>query len=158
MSSPFRGDHIGLRRNPLWKETLTKKSLHRMDRYVVFADIVNKINRSNGKVSWICSVVWSLREFQIQQYAITCTNKNNRNSLFFSLLQDVLCKCGVEQQLCVTLFHYSSALLPSEWSAAMFRRLTERGWAANKDYRLHILPLSLCRERSGCRTVGPVEF
>ena len=65
---PFRGDHIGLRRNPLWKEVLAKKqppenfcfkkrifevlaknSLQRMDRFVVFADIVNKINRSNGK-------------------------------------------------------------------------------------------------------------
>ena len=46
---PFRGDHIGLRRNPLWKEVLTKNHLQRMDRFVVFADIVNKINRSNGK-------------------------------------------------------------------------------------------------------------
>ena len=46
---PFRGDHIGLRRNPLWKEVLAKNSLQRMDRFVVFADIVNKINRSNGK-------------------------------------------------------------------------------------------------------------
>ena len=46
---PFRGDHIGLRRNPLWKEVLSKNSLQRMDRFVVFADIVNKINRSNGK-------------------------------------------------------------------------------------------------------------
>ena len=48
--APFRGDYIGLRKNPLWKEVLTKKSLHRMDRYVVFADIVNKANRANGKV------------------------------------------------------------------------------------------------------------
>ena len=28
---------------------LAKNSLQRMDRFVVFADIVNKINRSNGK-------------------------------------------------------------------------------------------------------------
>ena len=48
--APFRGDYIGLRKNPLWKEVLTKKSLHRMDRFVVFADIVNKANRANGKV------------------------------------------------------------------------------------------------------------
>ena len=50
MSAPFRGDYIGLRKNPLWKEVLTKNSLHKMDRFVVFADILNKINRSNGKV------------------------------------------------------------------------------------------------------------
>ena len=30
-------------------EVLAKNSLQRMDRFVVFADIVNKINRSNGK-------------------------------------------------------------------------------------------------------------
>ena len=51
---PFRGDHIGLRRNPLWKEVLAKNSLQRMDRFVVFADIVNKINRSNGKARGLC--------------------------------------------------------------------------------------------------------
>ena len=51
---PFRGDHIGLRRNPLWKEVLAKNSLQRMDRFVVFADIVNKINRSNGKARGFC--------------------------------------------------------------------------------------------------------
>ena len=50
VSAPFRGDYIGLRKNPLWKEVLTKNSLHKMDRFVVFADILNKINRSNGKV------------------------------------------------------------------------------------------------------------
>jgi len=54
---PFRGDHIGLRRNPLWKEVLAKNSLQRMDRFVVFADIVNKINRSNGKFVPILFVI-----------------------------------------------------------------------------------------------------
>ena len=58
---PFRGDHIGLRRNPLWKEVLAKNSLQRMDRFVVFADIVNKINRSNGKARGLC-----LRKFECQ--------------------------------------------------------------------------------------------
>ena len=47
---PFHGDYIGLRRNPGWKDVILKNHLHKMDRYVVFADIVNKINRSNGKV------------------------------------------------------------------------------------------------------------
>ena len=47
---PFRGDYVGLRRNPLWKDTLKRNRLHRMDRRIVCADIVNKINRSNGKV------------------------------------------------------------------------------------------------------------
>lgn len=47
---PFLGDYVGLRRNPLWKDTLKRNRLHRMDRRVVFADILNKINRSNGKV------------------------------------------------------------------------------------------------------------
>ena len=50
VSVRFMGDYVGLRRNPQWKDVLTKNSLHKMDRYVVFADIVNKINRSNGKV------------------------------------------------------------------------------------------------------------
>jgi hypothetical protein len=47
---PFRGDYVGLKRNHQWRDVLTRNSLHKMDRYVVFADIVNKINRSNGKV------------------------------------------------------------------------------------------------------------
>ena len=47
---PFRGDYVHLRRNPLWKDTLKRNRLHRMDKSVVYADIVNKINRSNGKV------------------------------------------------------------------------------------------------------------
>ena len=51
VKDPFRGDYIGLRRNPLWKDVLTKSCLHKLDRFVVFADILNKINRSNGKVT-----------------------------------------------------------------------------------------------------------
>ena len=53
---PFNGDYVGLRRNPSWKDVLSKNSLHKMDRYIVFADIVNKINRSNGKVGKACKV------------------------------------------------------------------------------------------------------
>jgi len=42
---PFMGDYVRLRRNKLWKETRSKA-----DKHVVFADIVNKVNRSNLKV------------------------------------------------------------------------------------------------------------
>ncbi|XP_023341413.1 unconventional myosin-Ib, partial [Eurytemora carolleeae] len=57
VSVRFMGDYVGLRRNPQWKDVLTKNSLHKMDRYVVFADIVNKINRSNGKFVPILFVI-----------------------------------------------------------------------------------------------------
>jgi len=54
---PFRGDHVGIRRNVLWKETLQMNSLNKLDKYIVFADIVNKINRSNGKFVPILFVI-----------------------------------------------------------------------------------------------------
>ena len=54
---PFRGDYVALRRNPLWKDTLKRNRLHRMDKSVIYADIINKINRTNGKVQEI--VIWS---------------------------------------------------------------------------------------------------
>ena len=44
---PFLGDYVRLRQNPQWK----KVSLETNDQYVVFADIINKITRSSGKVS-----------------------------------------------------------------------------------------------------------
>ena len=50
---PFGGDYVGLRRNPLWKAMLKRNRLHRMDQRIVLADIVNKINRSNGKVVFL---------------------------------------------------------------------------------------------------------
>ena len=50
VSTPFRGDYVGLRRNPAWRETLKRNRLHKMDQRIVFSDILNKINRSNGKV------------------------------------------------------------------------------------------------------------
>ncbi len=42
---PFYGDYVRLRLNWLWREART-----RADRHVIFADIVNKGNRANGKV------------------------------------------------------------------------------------------------------------
>lgn len=48
VAHPFRGDYIRLRQNGKWNKTATDLG----DQYVVFADIINKITRSNGKVSW----------------------------------------------------------------------------------------------------------
>lgn len=45
VTAPFSGDYVRLRRNWLWRE-----ARGRADKTVVFADIVNKANRSNGKV------------------------------------------------------------------------------------------------------------
>ena len=84
MSVPFRGDHIGLRRNPLWKDVLTKNSLHKMDRYVVFADIVNKINRSNGKVCGVSEqLVWCRCSVRVLATNQSCgdTTKNGNPPL-----------------------------------------------------------------------------
>lgn len=46
VSHPFLGDYVRLRQNVQWK----KISLESNDQYVVFADIINKIARSSGKV------------------------------------------------------------------------------------------------------------
>ena len=47
---PFHGDYVNLRRTPTWKDSLRRNGLKKLDRHVVFADIVNKIHRSSGKV------------------------------------------------------------------------------------------------------------
>ena len=44
---PFLGDYVRLRQNPQWKKICTESN----DQYVVFADIINKITRSGGKVN-----------------------------------------------------------------------------------------------------------
>lgn len=44
---PFVGDYVRLRHNTQWK----KLCISLNDQYIVFADIVNKITRSTGKVS-----------------------------------------------------------------------------------------------------------
>jgi hypothetical protein len=41
------GDYVRLRQNVQWKKICVESN----DQYVVFADIVNKITRSSGKVS-----------------------------------------------------------------------------------------------------------
>lgn len=43
---PFLGDYVRLRQNPQWKKICSETN----DQYVVFADIINKITRSGGKV------------------------------------------------------------------------------------------------------------
>lgn len=46
VSHPFLGDYVRLRQNIQWKRICTETN----DQYVVFADIINKITRSSGKV------------------------------------------------------------------------------------------------------------
>lgn len=48
VSHPFLGDYVRLRQNVQWK----KICLETNDQYVVFADIINKIARSSGKVGF----------------------------------------------------------------------------------------------------------
>ena len=53
---PFLGDYVRLRQNPQWKKMCSDTN----DQYVVFADIINKITRTGGKVMvhkhWLCHV------------------------------------------------------------------------------------------------------
>lgn len=46
VAHPFVGDYVRVRHNMQWK----RMSVESNDQYVVFADIINKITRSNGKV------------------------------------------------------------------------------------------------------------
>lgn len=47
VSHPFLGDYVRLRQNVQWRKMCVESN----DQYVVFADIINKIARSSGKVS-----------------------------------------------------------------------------------------------------------
>ena len=47
VSHPFRGDYVRLRQSVRWKRCSQELG----DQYVVFADIINKITKSGGKVS-----------------------------------------------------------------------------------------------------------
>lgn len=44
---PFLGDYVRLRQNAQWKKLCISSN----DQYIVFADTINKITRSTGKVS-----------------------------------------------------------------------------------------------------------
>lgn len=44
---PFLGDYVRLRQNAQWKKLCISSN----DQYIVFADIINKITRSTGKVN-----------------------------------------------------------------------------------------------------------
>lgn len=55
MSHPFLGDYVRLRQNVQWKKICIESN----DQYVVFADIINKIARSSGKVG-----IFILESFQ----------------------------------------------------------------------------------------------
>jgi hypothetical protein len=45
---PFRGDYQNLLANAKWKKLLSQRS---EDSHVVFADVVQKVHRANGKVN-----------------------------------------------------------------------------------------------------------
>ena len=49
----FHGDYVSIRRHTTWKNNLRRNGLKKLDRHVVFADIVNKMHMSNGKVYFV---------------------------------------------------------------------------------------------------------
>ncbi|KAL9894764.1 myosin 95E isoform 1-T1 [Glossina fuscipes fuscipes] len=53
VSHPFIGDYVRLRHNQQWK----KMCVDTNDQYVVFADIINKITRSSGKIAPVLLVL-----------------------------------------------------------------------------------------------------
>jgi hypothetical protein len=55
VSHPFLGDYVRLRQNVQWKKICIENN----DQYVVFADIINKIARSSGKVGAFSIECWS---------------------------------------------------------------------------------------------------
>lgn len=55
VSHPFHGDYVRLRQNVQWK----KICMDTNDQYVVFADIINKITRSSGKVNELLPILLS---------------------------------------------------------------------------------------------------
>lgn len=62
VSHPFLGDYVRLRQNVQWK----KISVENNDQYVVFADIINKITRSSGKVKSKNFI--KFRKYMIKKY------------------------------------------------------------------------------------------
>ncbi|XP_055341926.1 unconventional myosin-Ia-like isoform X2 [Paramacrobiotus metropolitanus] len=50
---PFRGDYVRLRQNVKWRKLAADTN----DQYVVFADIMPKINRTTGRPSYVLSVI-----------------------------------------------------------------------------------------------------
>lgn len=53
VAHPFVGDYVRVRHNMQWK----RMSVETNDQYVVFADIINKITRSNGKVNLLVTEI-----------------------------------------------------------------------------------------------------
>ena len=49
----FHGDYVSIRRHTTWKNTLRRNGLRKLDRHVVFADIVNKVHMTSGKVFFV---------------------------------------------------------------------------------------------------------
>ena len=61
---PFLGDYVRLRQNPQWKKICTETN----DQYVVFADIINKITRSGGKVCYTLFFIPITKYIIVQMY------------------------------------------------------------------------------------------
>lgn len=62
VSHPFHGDYVRLRQNVQWK----KICMDTNDQYVVFADIINKITRSSGKVRRTLNMRSKVLTFHLQ--------------------------------------------------------------------------------------------
>lgn len=60
VSHPFLGDYVRLRQNVQWKKICVENN----DQYVVFADIINKIARSSGKVGKLFE--WPRKVFKLK--------------------------------------------------------------------------------------------
>ena len=72
---PFLGDYVRLRNNAQWK----KCAMDSNDQYVVFADIINKISRSSGKVRHsilLLSMCIKYLSFQITNSQLPFYNEN----------------------------------------------------------------------------------
>lgn len=55
VSQPFKGDYLEISKNPKYQKLSSA-----MDEKVLLADVVNKINRANGKVRKMTSTIFTI--------------------------------------------------------------------------------------------------
>ena len=85
---PFLGDYVRLRQNPQWKKICTETN----DQYVVFADIINKITRSGGKVKNLRTSFTFYPEFSyIKSIILSNVNFEPFNLFFLSVCANIIC-------------------------------------------------------------------
>ena len=85
---PFLGDYVRLRQNPQWKKICTESN----DQYVVFADIINKITRSGGKVKNLrASFTFYPEFFKIKIKILLNVNFKPLNLFFLSVCANIIC-------------------------------------------------------------------